>query len=82
MSALGAIEEVGFGFCAGLFLGGIALGVGDASCFAVFARVEAVDNAEDEGRAGGKNDVAILVRDSERVRHVRGVVVFPCLRIL
>jgi len=60
VSALGAIEEVGFGFCAGLFLGGVALGVGNASCLAEFARVEAVDNAEDEGRAGGKNYVAMV----------------------
>ena len=58
MSALSAVEGEGL-WILGCDLGGGVWGwVGDAGGFALAARVEAVDEGEDEGGGGGEEDVA------------------------
>lgn len=56
MSALGAVEAVGFGVCTGRR--GVGEWVVAFGCFAVFAGVETVDGVQEEGGGCSEEDVA------------------------
>lgn len=69
MGALGAVEGEDFGVFVGFFAGAVGIGVFYAGGLAVHADVEAVDGVEDEGGAGGEEDVAILIWEYKSERH-------------
>ena len=61
MSALSAVEGEGLWILGCDLGGGVRSWVGDTGGFALGARVDAVDEGENEGRGGGEEHVAGIV---------------------